>query len=237
MYGITIHEFHVTNPPLRTIPDTVVMGDYSGQSGKGSPRRIYEIIKNHVADINTNPKSIEWIWRRGAMFVNLSIPPLRAEAIMCGGNFVHILGYENGKYKCEAYPYNRTTPIPATQNWRTRPDLNFKACAVNAQLDVSNPGNGLDAYIPVLGMQNYVYISERLIEVFPVIPLLGLPVILANGSAIRIFKYRVRGASVLGFTGLKWIYLRKATRPGECVEATSWHLQTSSVVVPLSPPP
>jgi hypothetical protein len=233
-YGIVIREWHETG--LRLIPDTRPRQDYANEGiGKGDPIRIFNLVWQHIDEINSDPKSREWARSVGNMWINLSYEPgqtPRAEAITCGGNFVKILGYSLKHYKVASYRHIRPL-IPSSQNWFTRPDLHFKANAIDRNLNVFNVANGLDVYLPFLNTTGESWLPEEAVEVFPEIPLGGLKVTeLESNKVLNILDYRVEGASVLGRMLFKWVYLLKSTKPGERIFPTTWSLNTEGVIPP-----
>jgi hypothetical protein len=216
-------------------PDTVPMQNTPAKTTKGDPIRIFDGIWNHIRAINSD-RGYSYTRSVGAMWINLhyvegEIP--RAECIHCGGNFVEIERWENGHALLKSY-LNTDTTIPDTDTWFNKPELHWKACAIDINGKVINVNNALDVYFPLVcatGSELWMYWDD--LEEFAEIPPVGLNVgILETGMTATIYDYRLEGASVYGVTQYGEIPLLLARVPGEYKFPTTWMLQQTIGVIP-----
>ena len=193
---------------------------------KGTPIPILK-WEQYVRKINSI-KSANWLLLPQTMWINRG--DKKCEPITCSGNFVEIIG-SNATHYLLASQFNDANTAkfaPAVNNWYEQPTLYFKATARGLWSGVFNVGKALDVYVPFLKARKHPYswIKKSQVELFPT-----LPYTLADGRVI--VRYELKGASVIGFfADGEYIYLRQATKPGECIHPTSWKLQTEGVKAP-----
>jgi hypothetical protein len=234
-YGITKRFYHPQVPPLRFIPDQVVMQNFPRGTGKGDPIWLTEYVRQHLQRIN-NARGYWYAYETvGAYWINNHNLPLRAESIWGGGNFFESLAFVNGHHLLKSYPTNK--PIPSTHNWLNHPELHQKVSCIDIDLNIINPNGGIDCFIPLIrntaNVLKNLWLYWKDVEMFPIIPSGGL--ILTNketGNKVRITNYMLRGASVLGLSEKGWRYLLKSTVPGERIFPFDWHLDTVGVIPP-----
>lgn len=241
---------HHPRPPLRTdagknmrmifYPDTVPMENIPAGDSKGPVIFVFDPIWKHLRAINSE-RGYNYTRSIGAMWINIPYKDgqtPKAESIHCGGNFVQIKKRQNGHVLLKSIS-NRVASVPDEWTWLNHPELHWKACAVNSYGDIINVANELDVYF-LLIHETELWMDLNDLEVFPTIPALGLEVTAqtrisnkyVTGDKFRVFSYKLQGCSILGLTLKGWVYLRKATKPGENIETTTWHLETQGVIPP-----
>ncbi len=136
-------------------------------------------------------------------------------------------------------------------NWFQRPEVFFKAIAVNAKGALINVAKDLDVYFPLLNRSgDDLWILKEKVELFA-----GLPVdvtvtaeslevretpgmdgksagLCNKGETARVLEYKPLGASVWGRTLDGWIPLLLAETRGARTFPTSWKLGTVGVIPP-----
>jgi hypothetical protein len=150
------------------------------------------------------------------------------ESIFYPCNFV-AWDYKIGEwYHLLAYDYMSPPTNAQTDNWFTKPYLWGKAQARNIVDDhLSNPGNSLDVYLPLLRQYRHVWMHATQLEIFP-----ALPFILNDGQVV--VSYQVQGADVIGQTQAgTFLYLRKCGKfTGTSEPYSNWHLAQRGVIPP-----
>lgn len=178
--------------------------------------------KNLVRKFNT-AKAAGWLLIPQTMWVNREDE--KCEPITCSGNFIEIIGENSRWYRI---PAQLNTAKTHKGDWFHNPTMYFKATARKLWTGIYNVGKGLDVYVPhlVSSKAPYAWIKKSDVELLP-----SLPFTLEDDTVI--VDYVLEGASVIGVTstGIR-IYLRKATKPGECIQETSWKLATPGVIPP-----
>jgi hypothetical protein len=175
-YAIIKHRYEGRGGNLTFYPDTCPFGDApNSSSGKGTSIPIYPEWWRFIRKIN-NDAGYDYARSIGNMWINNQYdqddsnpqPPATAESIGCGGNFVAF--DQRVGNKVHAICYNRFDNAdlldPAVDNWKNKPWMIWKACAVNESLRVINVGNALDVYIPMIARTEF-WIHTDWLEMLP----------------------------------------------------------------------
>lgn len=206
-------------------PATIQLNDSPNpkpNASKGSPIPLL-LWEKLVAKFNSK-QAVGWLLQPQMMWVNRE--DKKCEPITCSGNFIEIIGENARWYRIGGTFLNTAKTVNGT--WFDSPTRFFKATARKLWAGIYNVGKGLDVYVPYLVSSKapYAWIKKSDVELFP-----SLPYTLEDGMVI--VDYILEGASVIGVTdsGIR-IYLRLATRTGECIQDTSWKLATPGVIPP-----
>ncbi len=238
-------------------PDTVPLQDRPFGDDKGHTIPVLRSAWEYMEKIN-DAGGYSYARSVGAMWINIpydSDTPYskaNAESISCGGNFVSFDYTLATHGHVRAFPYTQDFSIfnKWDVNWLTRPDLFFKAVAINSDGKLIKVGNGLDVYIPVMSYYD-LFLRLEDVELFPQLPIIvtvtaspylrtrsypSLEGQVTNrywyGQKAIVTDYRPRGASVWGKTDKGWICLLQADVPGQRNFHTTWKLQTVGVIPP-----
>jgi len=241
--------------PGKFAPDTVTMADAPKGTGKGKVIPILDSWWTYIAKINS-AAGLKYARSVGMMWINIKYgegETPKAERITCGGNFVSILEESGKHYRIDSFSNELKTGTldPAKDNWFQRPEVFFKAIAINVKGDLINVAKGLDVYFPLLSRAgDALWIIKDKVELFPALPvevvvsadtlnvgktpgLDGEAVgVYAKGTKTRVLEYRPLGASVWGRTADGWINLLLADKSGKRVFPTDWKLDTTGVIPP-----
>lgn len=133
------------------------------------------------------------------------------------GDWFHLISYRNTEPPTD----------PFADNWITKPWLWGKAQARNIRdSHLSNPGLGLDVYLPLIKKTLHTWMHISQLEMLP-----SLPYTLSDGQVV--VSYQLRGTDVIGITKTgTFLYLRAVTKFGGMSEPYSWHLQTPPCIPP-----
>ena len=255
--------------PGKYAPDTCPLQDHPvPDRRKGAAILVMPLAWDYMRKINDDQgykycRSVNAMWINTAYDQEDPDAVAHAESISCGGNFLSYKkgDVENDCIKLQCFPNNQDFSIfdPQTVNWFTRPDLFFKAIAINADGDLINVRDGVDCFIPLMARTTNngtgeLWLGLDYVELFPELPV-TITVLpddpdhklnirespgiagedigdYASGEQITILQYKPLGASVWGRTRDGWICLLLAGRPGQRQFLTSWKLNTVGVIPP-----
>jgi hypothetical protein len=177
-----------------------------------------------------------------------------ADSLGFGGNVVEILEIVNESAKIKAYDFKKKPPDPENWNFQKHPELVHKFTVITKDGGVTNPADGIDVYIFVIGRKD-LYVPLSRLEMFPRLPvdisvhpsfLLGLEIReapqpgsrvlgkLAPERKTRVHEYAPRGTNVWGRIDGGWVllcwYPTAKTKPKYY---TSWEMKTLPPVPPF----
>ncbi|MGH2581758.1 MAG: hypothetical protein ACRDFQ_02525 [Anaerolineales bacterium] len=178
-----------------------------------------------------------------------------ADSLGFAGNVVEVLDIINKSARIKTYNFNNKPPEPDNWNFQKHPELVHKFTVITQNGGVTNPAEGIDVYIFVIGRGD-LYVPLSRLELFPKLPLdisvhpsilLGLEIReapepgskvlgkLAPAKKTRIHEYAPRGTNVWGRIDEGWVSLCWYPRPEmkRPKYYTSWEMETVPPVPPV----
>jgi len=241
-------------------PAVVQIQDSPRPSGsKGGAIPVLPAAAEYIRKINNERGAHYALETVGAMWINTPWNPgeiPHAESITCQHNFVSWEKEQNGCAKLRCFMNDEKFDFdPARVNWHTRPDLFFKAIALNLQGRFINVQNDVDCFIPLMARHSNNGTGELWLALSEIEPFAELPAKVKieagklnirktpgmdgedigdyiAGEDVTLLQYRPIGASVWGRTDRGWICLLLADKPGQRDFLTSWRLETEGVIPP-----
>lgn len=212
-YAIIKHRWRKSTPPLPAPPDTCPFGDSPSGEKKGTAITILGSWRNHIRAINSL-KGYDWCMSVGNMIINAPYTEgqnPKAESIGCGGNFLAFDEETRTHVKAISYKWTDDASIldPIIHNWKARPWMIWKACAITKEGRVINVANALDAYWPMIARTDF-WINKNYLEMLPIGP-----------------DYRLEGVNV--YDGDQPLL---TTIAGVRTFHTDWRIETLGVVPP-----
>ena len=235
-YGIIKHDARDI-AGQRIAPDTSHSPDLPIGTGQGNriivPPPWWRYFEKVLDQRNMKfAKSVGWMWINKPY--NWSDgEPARADSINCGGNFFAYTDRTPTHLRQVTYSNQMDTNLldPQIDNWMFDPALWFKGVAIDRDGRLYNIGGGDDYYLPNLRNGSVTgvcrWVPAEFAELFPELPI----IITGVGTVVR---YKLLGASVIGILqNGEEVWLRKATKPGELIQAhPEWQLQEYGVIPP-----
>lgn len=177
------------------------------------------------------------------------------QSLSMGGNIVIIREVSTNKFgRLRAYRGDESPPDPQRMNYLETPQYIHKFTCISSNQRIMNPGNGTDAYFPLLGIGE-LWVPMRKVELFPEIPctiqmrvtsffrsspkksytnVIGA---LASGQQLRLIGYAAKASGVWGYVGTdegKYGYVALLWHPNSSSlqYLTSWQMETMPPIPP-----
>lgn len=255
-FQLAEYDFHRRENGLFVTPETVPFNNQS-KEGKGPALRLPAGWYKFVRDLNTEAgfgiatrPATGWV---NEGWENHDTPLV--QSLSMGGNIVIIREVsQDGFGRLRAFRGDEPPPDPMRMNYMDTPQYVHKFTCISSNQRILNPGKGLDAYFPLIGIGD-LWVPMRRVELFPEIPCTiqmqvtsffrsspkksytNVVGALASGQPLRLIGYAAKASSVWGYVGTEagqYGYVALLWHPNSSAlqYLTTWQMET----VPPIPP-